>query len=274
VERSGARSAGGEKWCAKSALEIVARKFGNANLCYSRAAISKCLWELHGGLWRAAAHVVFRRKVQRNLSILDHLCQTRKRFLTLYRAGNSSTCSASACAASASFSPESAEPVRDSESAETMNSRASGSAGILLFNAESEAALDIFGGGGCATGRTGRQAACGGDSVNPDVQAGGHPHIATAPRTTKFGLDWNEAKRFTLRTEIRNGSAGGESARISDRRLRRSSIRRALGDWLVCRRTAARANRSAVSGCRGRLGVRYSDQKPPTRREYARLVQK
>src|SRR5258705_13120858 len=34
--------------------------------------------------------------------------------------------------------------------------------------------------------------------VNPDVQAGGHPHIATGRHEHKFGLDWSEAKRLYL----------------------------------------------------------------------------
>ena len=34
--------------------------------------------------------------------------------------------------------------------------------------------------------------------VNPDVLAGGHPHIATGRHEHKFGLDWKEARRLYL----------------------------------------------------------------------------
>src|SRR5207245_5084623 len=34
--------------------------------------------------------------------------------------------------------------------------------------------------------------------VNPDVLAGGHPHIATGRHEHKFGMDWKEAKRLYL----------------------------------------------------------------------------
>jgi len=34
--------------------------------------------------------------------------------------------------------------------------------------------------------------------VNPDVIAGGHPHISTGHHEHKFGLDWNSAWRLYL----------------------------------------------------------------------------
>ena len=34
--------------------------------------------------------------------------------------------------------------------------------------------------------------------VNPDVQAGGHPHISTGRHEHKFGLTWEEARRLYL----------------------------------------------------------------------------
>src|SRR5260370_36316818 len=69
--------------------------------------------------------------------------------------------------------------------------------GILLFNAESEAELDIL------VEEAARLAGQGGKPpaairVNPDVQAGGHPHIATGRYEHKFGLEWPEAKRLYL----------------------------------------------------------------------------
>ena len=34
--------------------------------------------------------------------------------------------------------------------------------------------------------------------MNPDILAGGHPHIATGLHEHKFGLDWSEARRLYL----------------------------------------------------------------------------
>ena len=70
------------------------------------------------------------------------------------------------------------------------------SGGILLFNVESEAELEVL------LEESERNAARGGKipsvaiRVNPDVAAGGHPHIATGSHTHKFGLDWPAARRL------------------------------------------------------------------------------
>src|SRR6266852_5441353 len=110
--------------------------------------------------------------------------------------------------------------------------------------------------------------------VNPDVQAGGHPHIATGRHEHKFGLDWSEAKRLYLA----HGDSKwirwrGISAHIGSQITTLVPFRRALGRLAGFAGELRRAQidlRYLDVG--GGLGVRYSDQKPPTRREYARLV--
>ena len=110
--------------------------------------------------------------------------------------------------------------------------------------------------------------------VNPDVQAGGHPHIATGRHEHKFGLDWAEAKRLYLMH--RNSKWirwQGISAHIGSQITTLIPFRRALarlaGFVGELRRAQIDLRYLDVGGG---LGVRYSDQKPPTRTEYARLV--
>src|SRR5260370_5076194 len=69
-----------------------------------------------------------------------------------------------------------------------------GRAGILLFNAESAAELDILiEESARLAGRSGKPPAAA-IRVNPDVQAGGHPHIATRRHEHQSGLGWAGAK--------------------------------------------------------------------------------
>jgi diaminopimelate decarboxylase len=70
--------------------------------------------------------------------------------------------------------------------------------GILLFNVESGAEMEVL------LSEAARHVAAGGTRpsaairVNPDVLAGGHPHIATGAHQHKFGVDWQEARRLYL----------------------------------------------------------------------------
>jgi diaminopimelate decarboxylase len=110
--------------------------------------------------------------------------------------------------------------------------------------------------------------------VNPDVQAGGHPHIATGRHEHKFGLDWAEAKRLYLMHRDSNWIQWqGISAHIGSQITSLEPFRRAVGRlarYVGELRGAGIDLRYLDVG--GGLGVRYSDQKPPTRTQYARLV--
>jgi diaminopimelate decarboxylase len=110
--------------------------------------------------------------------------------------------------------------------------------------------------------------------VNPDVQAGGHPHIATGRHEHKFGLDWAAAKRLYLNhRDSKWVRWQGISAHIGSQITSLEPFRRAvgrLGGYVSELRRAGIELRYLDVG--GGLGVRYSDQRPPTRKQYARLV--
>jgi diaminopimelate decarboxylase len=150
-----------------------------------------------------------------------------------------------------------------------------GRKGILLFNAESEAELEILVEEAARlVGRGGERPAAA-IRVNPDVQAGGHPHIATGLREHKFGLEWAEAKRLYLaHKDSKWIQWRGISAHIGSQIMTLVPFRRALarlGRFIHELRRSQIELRYLDVG--GGLGVRYSDQKPPTRTEYARLVE-
>ncbi len=247
-KKRGARSASGEEVvCERVPLEFVARKFGTPTYVYSRAAISDAYEELHGGLGALPHTLCFAVKSNGNLSILQHLAKLGSGFDIVSGGELQYLQRIGVRGERIVFSGVGKERY---EIREALNYRArgrSGHAGILLFNAESEAELDILVEEAARlAGRGGRPPAAA-IRVNPDVQAGGHPHIATGRHEHKFGLDWSEAKRLYLaHRDSKWIRWRGISAHIGSQITTLVPFRR------ICRRAAARANRSAVPGCRGR----------------------
>ena len=104
-----------------------------------------------------------------------------------------------------------------------------GRGGILVFNIESEPELEVL------LDEAARHVAAGGARpsvairVNPDVVAGGHPHIATGQHHHKFGVDWPEARRLYLaHKESRAIIWRGITAHIGSQILSVAPYRRAL----------------------------------------------
>ena len=66
--------------------------------------------------------------------------------------------------------------------------------------------------------------------VNPDVAAGGHPHISTGHHSHKFGVDWADARRLYLaHRDSRCIEWQGISAHIGSQIMSLAPFRQALG---------------------------------------------
>jgi diaminopimelate decarboxylase len=274
-EKSGARSATGEEVvCERVPLDLVAQKFGTPTYVYSRAAIDGAYEELHKGLGALPHTLCFAVKSNGNLSILNHLAKMGSGFDIVSGGELHYLQRIGVRGDRIVFSGVGKDR---HEIREALNYRArgrGGRAGILLFNAESEAELDILVEEAARlAGRGGRPPAAA-IRVNPDVQGGGHPHIATGRHEHKFGLDWSEAKRLYLAHRdskwIRwQGISAHIGSQITTLLPFRGALRRLAGFVGELRRVDLELRYLDVGGG---LGVRYSDQKPPTRTEYARLV--
>jgi diaminopimelate decarboxylase len=141
--------------------------------------------------------------------------------------------------------------------------------GILLFNVESGAELEVLlseAARHVATGGTRPSAAI---RVNPDVLAGSHPHIATGAHQHKFGVDWQEARRLYL---ARKDSAWiawrGITAHLGSQIFSIAPYRRALTRLASFVRDLARNGiRLEYIDIGGGLGIRYTDEAalPPAR---------
>jgi diaminopimelate decarboxylase len=146
--------------------------------------------------------------------------------------------------------------------------------GILLFNIESGGELEVL------LEESSRHVAAGGTRpsvairVNPDVLAGGHPHIATGAHEHKFGVTWNAARQLYL---IHKNSPWiawrGITAHLGSQIFSVAPYRRALA------RLASYVRDLAQSGVRldymdigGGLGIRYTDESALPTAAYAKAL--
>jgi len=141
---------------------------------------------------------------------------------------------------------------------------------ILLFNVESPAELDLL----AAEASRLRVRASASIRVNPDVEAGGHPHISTGHHRHKFGIDWSGARKLYLQhRDSRWIRWQGISAHIGSQILSLRPYRRALARMAGYVRNLGEAGidlRYLDIG--GGLGIRYTSEQPPDTAEYAAML--
>src|SRR2546429_3849827 len=143
-EKSGVRSASGEEVvCERVPLESVARKFGTPTYVYSRAAIRDAYEEFHSGLGALPHTLCFAVKSNGNLSILDQLAKLGSGFDIVSGGELHHLQRIGVRGERIVFSGVGKDR---NEIREALNYRARGHerAGILLFNVESEAELEIL----------------------------------------------------------------------------------------------------------------------------------
>ena len=138
---------------------------------------------------------------------------------------------------------------------------------ILLFNVESPAELDLL----AVEASRLRVRASASIRVNPDVAAGGHPHISTGHHRHKFGIDWETARGLYLANrDSRWIEWQGISAHIGSQILTLAPYRRALTRLAGFFRDLGRAGIALrYLDCGGGLGIRYTAEQPPDKAAYA-----
>jgi diaminopimelate decarboxylase len=250
-----------ELYCEKVSLQQLADRVGTPAYIYSAASITGAVRVLDRALGRVPHTLCYSVKANSNLSILRLLAKLGSGFdivsggelYRLQRAG--------VAVSRVVFSGvgKSREEIREALLA-----------GILLFNVESEAELELLAREAARLGRRAPAAM----RVNPDVVAGGHRHISTGHHAHKFGLDWPDARRLYLaHRDSRWIEWQGISAHIGSQILTLAPFRRALGRLGRYIRDLARAGVSLrYLDFGGGLGVRYWKEQPLAPAVYARAV--
>jgi diaminopimelate decarboxylase len=263
-------------FCEGVSLADVAAKFATPAYVYSRAAIESAFHDLDNGLGSLPHTLCFAVKSNGNLSILKLLAQLGSGFDIVSGGELEHLGHLAVPGDKIVFSGvgKAREEIREALRYRTVAK--SDRRGLLLFNIESEAELDVLLDESSKQTKRGGHAPSVSIRVNPDVQAGGHPHISTGYRDHKFGLDWNAARElYTKHSRSKWIQWHGVSAHIGSQITALQPFKEAL------RRLAGFVRELRELGINlkyldfgGGLGVRYTDQNPPARLDYARMVAK
>jgi diaminopimelate decarboxylase len=272
------RGKAAELYCERVSLESIADAAETPAYVYSRAAIEKSYRNLDVAFGTLPHRVCYAVKANSNLALLSVLARLGASFdivsggeldrlRRLKIPGNRIVFSG------VGKTREEIRAALNYSGAASSRGR-KGRGGILLFNVESAPELDLL------ISEASRHVAAGGTRpsvairVNPDVAAGGHPHISTGQRHHKFGIDWRDARELYLQHKNSPAIAWrGISAHIGSQIVSLDPYRRAL------RRVASYVRDLAQNGVRlefldigGGLGIRYTDESPLIARAFAKAL--
>lgn len=242
-------------------LSALAERFGTPLYVYSRAALETAWRAFHQAVGGEPHQVCFAVKANSNLAVLDVLARLGSGFDIVSGGELERVLAAGGDPAHVVFSG--VGKTRD-------EMRAGLEAGIRSFNVESEAELERLAEAAAGLGRSARVAL----RVNPDVDPGTHPHIATGLRSSKFGVPIAEARALYARAARMPAlEVCGVACHIGSQITSLDPFRDAVA------RVAALVDELARDGIAvgeldagGGLGIRYRDESPPSPAEYVAAV--
>jgi diaminopimelate decarboxylase len=255
----------GNVFCEGVSLESIAKKVGTPAYVYCGAAIAEAYSVLDNALTSALGKtphaICYAVKANSNLSVLRLLAKLGSGFDIVSGGELERLRRAGVSASRVLFSG--VGKTRE-EIAEALR------VGIFLFNVESPAELDLL---STEAARLRKRAAVS-IRVNPDVVAGGHPHIATGRRHHKFGVDWQQARKMYLaHTKSKWIDWQGIGSHVGSQVLSLTPYRQALRKLSgYVRDLEANGVNLRYVDIGGGLGVRYTSENPPKASEYARAL--
>jgi diaminopimelate decarboxylase len=162
-------------WLEGCSLDALADRFGTPLYVYSRGAMLDALASYQRALAGREHLVCYALKANSNLAVLQ----------TLARAGcGFDIVSGGELRRVLAAGGDAAKTVFSGVGKTRAEMRAALDAGVLCFNVESEAELEVLSQVAVAAGRTARVSL----RVNPDVDPKTHPYISTGLRDNKFGI--------------------------------------------------------------------------------------
>lgn len=259
--------------CEGVSLSRIAEAAGTPAYVYSRAAIEDAYRSLDRAFGRLPHTLCYAMKANSNLSVLRALARLGSGFDVVSGGELDRLRRIGVSGSRIVFSGvgKAREEIR--EALRFPGTRA-GRGGIALFNVESGAELEVLLGEASAHVAAGGARPAAAIRVNPDVLAGGHPHISTGHHHHKFGVDWAEARRLYLAHA--NSAAivwRGISAHIGSQILTLAPYRRALSRLASYVRDLARNGVSLrLLDIGGGLGIRYTEESPASPAAWARAL--
>jgi diaminopimelate decarboxylase len=264
---------GQEVFCEGVSLNAIAARFGTPIYVYSQCGILDAFDEFDSGFGRLPHLICFAVKANGNLSVLQLLARRGSGF-DIVSGGELEQLGHIGVPGQRIVFSGVGKTRDEIRAALSYRAKRSASPGILQFNVESPAELDVLI-DEASRRRLGAPNLPGVSiRVNPDVRAGGHPHISTGLWHHKFGVSWPEARELYLRhlgaKHIRwQGVSAHIGSQIVDLRPFREALKR-LADYLRDLRREGIELRYLDIG--GGLGVRYTKEKPLSRKVYARMI--
>jgi diaminopimelate decarboxylase len=145
-------------------------------------------------------------------------------------------------------------------------------AGILMFNLESAEELEALDRIGTEMHRRAPFSI----RVNPDVDARTHRHIATGLKTSKFGVPLKEAAALYERSRtLRGVIARGVDCHIGSQLTDLAPLATAVAKLVeLFRALKGRGHPVEYIDVGGGLGIRYSDEDPPSPTDYSATVRR
>jgi diaminopimelate decarboxylase len=260
--------------CEGVSLWEASEKFSTPTYLYSRAAMESAFRELDRGLGALPHTLCFAVKSNGNLTILKNLARLGSGFDVVSGGELEHLAHLSIPGDKIVFSGvgKSREEIR--EALRYPARSRSSPRGLLLFNIESEAELGVLLDESSKQVKRGVSAPSVAIRVNPDVQAGGHPHISTGHHEHKFGLDWAAARELYVKHRDSKwiqwrGISAHIGSQITTIRPFQLALARLAGYVRELRELGIDLKYLDFGGG---LGTRYTDQTPPSRFDYARMV--
>ena len=255
------RYLGAELYAEDLPVTGIAARFGTPCYVYSRATLERH-WHAFSDAFRDHPHLIcFAVKANANLAVLNVLARLGSGFDIVSVGELERVLAAGGEASKVIFS---GVGKREDEIRRALE------LDIRCFNLESEQELERI---NRIAGEMNRKAPIS-IRVNPDVDAGTHPYIATGLKENKFGIDIHSALDVYRRAaELPNLLVSGIDCHIGSQLTELAPFVDALERVLEL---ADRLERSGIPIAHldlgGGLGIRYTDEQPPEPNVYARIL--
>ncbi len=263
-----------EVQCDGVSLERIAERVGTPAYVYSRSSIERSFRRLDRAFGSLPHRLCYALKANSNLSLLRVLARLGSSF-DIVSAGELERLRYIGVAGDRIVFSGVGKTRQEIRSAiEYRVSRTRAHQGIPIFNVESEQELDLLADEAARHVRKGGNRVPAAIRVNPDILAGGHPHISTGYHHHKFGMGWADALRlYKLHKDSPCLEWRGISTHIGSQILAVAPFRQAAARLASYVRELSAAGihlKSVDIG--GGLGIRYTSEKPADFTEYARAL--